>query len=378
MTRVSAKPRCAWKDRIYPVPKASKSGFRWKASALRGLNRWTHGERALRPAIVVVPALYNRLPAETVAMGWLNEIDALHLIRQRLTTVARKTGWDVFTFHTQHNLDHFYDSTITAVRETWTREGSLSAGAIHETRRRFGNIFDYHKVQPRLIENLVFQSSLIEWVASHSGDAPVQFHVVGTALYSALAWSRALAFEDAVDSAVRVGSRWDQSIRLVAEERAALASPATNEPEIGWQHFELVQRIIDGAEDMRLAVSRQDLPKVEAPSTPFWFSPANGEDPVLIETARDAAFALESLNLMSWAAGPIRAMEHTTRGWLVSPLHPLARACRWSVCNYLLSTPASTLMFIDHIASLGRKSLMPVEPDVQNRLRLSRMKVTGP
>src|SRR5262245_29835060 len=168
VTRDASKPRCAWKERIYPVPTPSRSGFRWKASALRSLNRWTHGSRAHRPALIVVPALYNRLPAETVAMGWLNEIDALHTIRQRMTAAARKTGWDVFTFHTQHNLDHFYDSTIAAVRETWTGEGTLSIAAVTEARRRFGNVFDYHRIQPRLVENLVFQSSLMEWVANHS------------------------------------------------------------------------------------------------------------------------------------------------------------------------------------------------------------------
>src|SRR5437867_3513633 len=98
------KPRCAWKNRAYLVPNVGPRGFRWKASVVRALRRCSsQDKRTSGPSTIVVPALYNRLPAETVAMGWLNEIDALHTIRPRMMAVSAKTGWDVFTFHTQHN-----------------------------------------------------------------------------------------------------------------------------------------------------------------------------------------------------------------------------------------------------------------------------------
>jgi hypothetical protein len=57
----------------------------------------------------------------------------------------------------------------------------------------------------------------------------------------------------------------------------------------------------------------------------------------------------------------------------------MARICRWSISNYLLATPASVTRFLDHIAPLGRQPMLelPAEP-LQNRFRLSRIKVTGP
>src|SRR3954470_6045436 len=99
VTTIDSKPRCAWKERAYPVPNHGARGFRWKAAALRGISRWIQGRRRPEPATIVVPALYNRFPAETVALGWLNEIDSLHSIRHRMIAVAKRTGWDVFTFH---------------------------------------------------------------------------------------------------------------------------------------------------------------------------------------------------------------------------------------------------------------------------------------
>src|SRR5258706_14257908 len=89
-----------WKARAYPVPAASRRGFRWKASVLRTLQPWMGGTGGVKPVTVVVPALYSVLPAEMVAMGWLNEIDALGAIHQRIACTAKITGWDVFTFHT--------------------------------------------------------------------------------------------------------------------------------------------------------------------------------------------------------------------------------------------------------------------------------------
>src|SRR5437870_9730528 len=118
------KPDQAWRTRTYTVTAPSRQGFRWKATALRRLHRFSNGIGSTRPATIMVPALFNFMPAETLAMGWLNEIDALVAIRQRMSCAAKITGWDVFTFHTLHNLDHFYDTTITAVRDTWLKEGN--------------------------------------------------------------------------------------------------------------------------------------------------------------------------------------------------------------------------------------------------------------
>ena len=125
----------AWKTRTYPVPMPSRSGFRWKASALRSLDRFAHGTASSDPATIMVPALYNFMPAETLAMGWLNEIDALVTIRQRIIAASKITGWDVFTFHTLYNADHFFDTTIGAIRDTWMKEGNLSTTAHLETKR---------------------------------------------------------------------------------------------------------------------------------------------------------------------------------------------------------------------------------------------------
>src|SRR5262245_39119109 len=114
----------AWKPRTYPVPKATRRGFRWRASVLRTIQQWNRTAVSRQPATIMVPALFNLMPAECVALGWLNEIDSLVTIRQRMACAARITGWDVFTFHTLHNVDHFFDTTISAVRETWVKERS--------------------------------------------------------------------------------------------------------------------------------------------------------------------------------------------------------------------------------------------------------------
>jgi len=63
--------RYAWKQQTYVVPDPSRKGFQWKASALRSLQRFNKVE-VKGPVTVVVPALYNFLPAEAVALGWLN------------------------------------------------------------------------------------------------------------------------------------------------------------------------------------------------------------------------------------------------------------------------------------------------------------------
>src|SRR5437867_2183901 len=363
------KPDQAWKTRTYPVPMPSRSGLRWKASALRRLHRFSNGTGTSRPATIMVPALYNFMPGESIAMGWLNEIDALATIRQRMLCAVKITGWDIFTFHTLHNRDHYFDTTIAAVRDTWLKEGNLSQAAILETEKQFGKPYDYFCIPARLVENLVFQSALLDWVGHHAADVPLRFHVVGTALLSALVSSGSLSFGAAVNSALKFGARWEQTI--------AGTKQMTND-ETGWSRFEQLRGLIEGRSVMALAVPREDLPRTEAPSKPFWYSPTVKDDPVLITTARDASAALETLNLSSWAfasPAPLRDDE-SVRGWLVSSLQPFARLCRWTVSNYLLANAASVSLFIDHIAALGRVPvlLLPQET-LQNRFPLSKMKV---
>ena len=371
-TFMPIKPHYAWKTRTYPVPTLTRSRFRWKASALRGLPKWMGGLSPANPATVIVPALYNFLPAESIAMGWLNEIDALTTIRQRIIYSAKLTGWDVFTFHTLYNLDHYFDSTIAAVRETWVKEGNLSVDAMVQTKQRFGKPYDYHRVQPRLIENLVFQSSQLEWLSHRGADVPLWFQVVGTALLSALVWAGALPFASAVKAAAKIGERWDNSLQVMAEAEPTQRHRKQNHDDVGWKHFETVRRLQEGRNNISLAVAREDLPSVSAPSRPFWYC-ANGKDqPILIETAQEAAAALETLNILSWCADMPKATDDSLRGWLVSPLHPMARTCRWSFSNYLLATPGAVAMFLDHIATIPRAPVLEIEPQpkvaLMNRL----------
>ncbi len=352
----------------------SRSGLRWKAAALRTLHRWHGTAVSAHPATIMIPALYNLMPGESVALGWLTEIDAMVAMRQRMNCAARITGWDVFTFHTLHNADHFFDTTIGAVRDTWVKEGNLSPVAVQEAKRRFSQPHAYHRVHARLVENLVFQSSLLDWVSSHASDSPLRFHVVGTALLSALASAHSISFAAAVESATKIGMRWDEALRNKGNGKT--------EDEIGWCEFSEVQRLMEGSSTLSLAVTREDLPTPDAPSRPFWYSPTVDSEPTLITTAQEAATALGTLNIASWSyvpTKPVANVEEPIRGWLVSGLHPMARLCRWSLSNYLLATPASVTLFLDHIAALGRKPMLAATVDpFQNRLRLSRMKVTGP
>jgi hypothetical protein len=368
----------AWKTTTYPVPTPSKNRFRWKASALRGLDLWKHRTVSRQPVTIMVPALYNFMPAENLALGWLNEIDALVTIRQRIVCASRITGWDVFTFHTLHNVDHYFDSTIGAVRDTWMKEGNLSREAYQETKRRFGKPYEYHRIHARLIENLVFQSSILDWVGHRSTNVPLRFHVIGTALLSALVSSGSITFVDAVSSALKFGARWDEMLRNSDSGR--------NEDEKGWSLFQQIRRLMEGGSSLSLAVNQKDLPIADAPCRPFWYSPTVNDEPMRVSNATEVAAALQTLNLSSWAFAPKprQAEDERVRGWLVSPLHPLAGLCKWSVSNYLLATPASLSLFLHHIAPIGVASGGPApvrhltpEPN-QNRLRLSRMKVTGP
>ena len=375
-------PRYAWKERTYVVPTPSRTGFQWKASALRNIQRLSKPSLTGHPVTVVVPALYNFMPAEAVALGWLNEIDALGTIRHRIIDSTKLTGWDVFTFHTRHNLDPFYASTIAAVRETWLHEGSLKSSSIAETVKQYGAAYQYNRIPARLVENLVFQSSLMDWLSSRADGAPFRFHAIGTALMSALVWAGALTFENAVRTAMKVGTRWDASLASLAEEELQRTGVVRTDENLGWLRFDRVRQILEGRSVVSLGTSGSDLPQVDAPLRPFWFSTTAKDEPILIETVRDVRYALESMDLASWSPSLPKRLPvdcaNRVRGWLVSPAHPMASACRWSVYNYLLATPNSGLFFLDHIAALGRRPLAPPRPDeFQERLRLARIKVTG-
>jgi hypothetical protein len=311
---------------------------------------------------VVVPALYNFLPGESVAMGWLNEIDALATIRQRINCAAKLTGWDVFTFHTLHNLDRYFDTTISAVRDTWLKERNLSIETGLETKRRFGRPYDYHRVEPRLVENLVFQSSVIDYLMRRATAVPVRLHIIGTALLSALVWSGGISFAEAVNTAVKIGNRWDSSLDVMAEEETSCHNRSCASDDLGWVRFERIRRLIEGRSKVALSVARDDLPRVNRLMRSFWYSPTGTEQPVLIETATEAEAALETLNIASWSAGWTRMSDPVVRGWLVSSLHPMARACRWSFSNFLLATPSAVSLFLDHVAVIGQEPLLVLEP----------------
>src|SRR5438034_9083449 len=105
------KPDQAWKRRTYPVPTPSRKGFRWKASALRRLHRFDNGSGSARPATIMVPPLYNFMHAESVAMGWLYDIDALGNIRPRMICTGTFTGWYIVSSHTLLTFVHYYNKT---------------------------------------------------------------------------------------------------------------------------------------------------------------------------------------------------------------------------------------------------------------------------
>lgn len=372
-----------WKTRHYIVPAPTRAGFQWKVSTLRGLQR-LRNLKGNPPATVVVPAFYTFMPAEAIALGWLNEIDALSAIRNRIVAASRITGWDVFSFHTRHNLDAFYSSAIAALRETWLREGSLKPACVAETEKRYGPAYAYHCVQARLLENLVFQSCAVDWVSTHAADTPLGFHAVGTALISTLVSTGALTFDIAVKALAKIGARWDESIHGLAEDEAKRTGVPRTAETLGWLGFDCVRRIMEGSGVLALGISPGDIPAADAPARPFWFSATAESEPVLIQTGREARSAMEALTLASWAPAlpkPIPDAEGGTpvRGWLVSPLHPMASTCKWSVHNYLLANPVTVSLFLDHIAPLGRRSVPIVETTrVHKGLPLSRTNVTGP
>jgi hypothetical protein len=384
VARTSENQRYAWKECTYDVPRPSRKGFQWKASALRTLQRLHRSQISGRPVTIVVPALFNLMPAETLALGWLNEIDALGTIRHRIADAAKVTGWDVFTFHTRHNLDSYYESTIAAVKDTWLKEGSLARNSVVETTKRYGAAYHYNYIPARLVENLVFQSSLMEWMSVHAGDTPIAFHVVGTGLLSALVWSRAISFENAVKVALDTGAQWDASVMRTAAAELERKGMEKSEENLGWLGFDRVRQVLEGRSVLALGATLNNPPAVEAPSRPFWYSVTAADDPARLETLRDVEWSLESLNFASWSPRlpkrlPVETSDIT--GWLVSPHHRTASACRWSVRNYLLSTPDCASLFLDHIACLGGR-LVPLphtQPQTfQKSIPLARPKVSTP
>ena len=353
-----SKRDAQWKAQSYPAPPASLKRIQWKATAFRSLELLTR-HTPEEPATIVVPALYSFKPGEMVALGWLNDVHALVRIRQRIVAASNLTGWDVFTFHTLHNLDHYFDSTIAAMRDTWLNEKNLNRDCVSRTEQQFRQPYDYHEIRARLVENLTLQASLLDWLSSREPDASFRIHVIGTGLVSALVWSGAIQFSSAVTSLTKIGAHWDRSLTAVAEEELKAAKVNLDEHSVGWLRFFEVRRIIEGrnrvARGLSFSALRDHLPQSDAPSRPFWYSSSAGVKPVLIQTSRDVQKALQSMNLNSWSAGtPARIGAERLRGWLVSSLHPMASVCRWSVSNYLLATPQATLLFLDHIATLGK------------------------
>src|SRR6185436_2038656 len=59
----AAGQRQGWKGQTYVVPAPSRRSFLLKASALQGLQRFDGQSAPKQPVTVVVPALFNHLPA---------------------------------------------------------------------------------------------------------------------------------------------------------------------------------------------------------------------------------------------------------------------------------------------------------------------------
>jgi len=113
---------------------------------------------------------------------------------------------------------------------------------------------------------------------------------------------------------------------------------------------------VEGRAGVNLAADPSDFPQFDAPSRPFWFSAAAKDEPIWIETKKDVRKALELMNLGSWSPDvpkPIAEDRNSgrARGWLASPMHPVASTCHWSFYNYLLATPDASLLFLHHIAT---------------------------
>src|SRR5438128_10313210 len=95
-------------------------------------------------------------------------------------------------------------------------ESKLLPAAVRESKNQFSKPYDYFRIPARLVENLVFQSALLEWVGHRAADVPLRFHIIGTALLSALVSSGSIPFSAAVTSALEFWSRWDQTLSGIA------------------------------------------------------------------------------------------------------------------------------------------------------------------
>jgi hypothetical protein len=204
---------------------------------------------------------------------------------------------------------------------------------------------------------------------------------VGTGLLSALVWSGALTFDAAVRIALDAGSQWQSSVTKMASaelDRKGVEKSADN---VGWLCFDRVRQVLEGEAVLALGATLKNRLKAEAPGRPFWYSVTAADDPVKVETLHDVQWSLESLNFASWSPRVPRPLPIDTadvKGWLVSPQHRMSSTCRWTVRNYLLSTPESVSLFLDHIASLGGRVVVqaPQPQKAQKQIPLSRAKVS--
>src|SRR5262249_41002730 len=155
-------------------------------------------------------------------------------------------------------------TTIAAVRDTWVKEGTLSPVAIREARRLFGRPCDYHHVQARLVENLVFQSSLLDWIRNQDPNISLRFHVIGTALLSALVSASSIPFRVAVETAMKFGARWHETLRETSDSKGG--------EDANWAVFRSIRRLMEGSSSAAMSVLPEDLPIPEAPVRPFWYS----------------------------------------------------------------------------------------------------------
>jgi hypothetical protein len=201
-------------------------------------------------------------------------------------------------------------------------------------------------------------------------------------LFSALVWSGALSFENAVKVALEAGAQWEASVTRIAAAELDRKGRAKSEENLGWLCFDRVRQVLEGQSVLALGATLTNLPALEAPARPFWYSVTAADDPVRIETLRDVQWCLESLNFASWSPRlprPLPVETADVKGWLVSPQHRTASACRWSMRNYLLATPDCVSLFLDHIASLGgRVGPLPQPEKFEKHIPLSRPKVSTP
>ena len=96
---------------------------------------------------------------------------------------------------------------------------------------------------------------------------------------------------------MKVGSRWDANLSNIVSEELAHGKKDQTAENLGWLYFHRVREIMEGRSILAMGASKSDVPPVEAPARPFWFSVTSHDEPVLLETVRDVQWALESMNL---------------------------------------------------------------------------------